>query len=125
MLQDSKLYDKASSSFFSFSARDAQPKAKVQAGASSGPSDSLYGGLAIILAGQTSVSTLKGDLRVEETGRMEYVPYFYNMASVQSAQYDYTFVTGGSLKLWFRDANTGSSSHADAVAAAREARHDL
>lgn len=84
--------------------REASAKIQYDSRDSYEHNESVYGGLALLFAGQTSISMLKGgDLKVEETGRIEYAPFFWELAPVESVQYNYPFVTGGNMKLWFRD----------------------
>lgn len=65
---------------------------------------SLNGGLAVVFMGETSVSSTKAKLKVEETGHLEYTPLFFAWARGKSYQYDYPLVKGGAMKLWLTEA---------------------
>lgn len=81
------------------------PAAKVaQADAQAngyGQVDKLYGGLALMIVGQTTVSSRQGNLKVEETGSIEYPIYFLELADGLTVQHNFPIVSPGDMKLLF------------------------
>jgi hypothetical protein len=63
------------------------------------PSSGLYGGMALVLMGETVVSSIAGGMRVERTGHMEYCAQFHAWAKGLDDAFDYPFVRGGAMKL--------------------------
>lgn len=62
----------------------------------------LYGGLAVVFTGETTVSSKRGGLKVEETGHLEYAPVFFAWVKDTPRKYEYPVVEGGSMELFFR-----------------------
>jgi len=62
----------------------------------------LYGGLAVVFTGETTVSSKRGGLKLEETGHVEYAPVFFAWVKDTPRKYEYPLVKGGSMELSFR-----------------------
>jgi hypothetical protein len=67
------------------------------------PGSGLYGGMALVLMGETVVSSMSGSMRVERTGHMEYCAQFLAWATGLADEFDYPFVRGGAMKLSFQE----------------------
>jgi hypothetical protein len=81
------------------------PKTTLQGGGSSAQARDvgLHGGMAIVLMGETVISSLSGGMRVERTGHMEYCAQFLAWATGLADEFDYPFVRGGAMKLSFQE----------------------
>jgi hypothetical protein len=72
------------------------------AGSTPDESSNLNGGLAFIFMGQTTLSSMKGGLQVEETGQLEYPAVFIPFSFAKGVPFDpdLVMVKGGNMKLW-------------------------
>jgi hypothetical protein len=79
------------------------PLAEQRWGRSTPDDSSGYnGGVAFVFMGQTTLSSVKGGLHVEETGQLEYTTMFVPYAIAKGVAYDpdLVMVKGGNMKLW-------------------------
>jgi hypothetical protein len=55
-----------------------------------GQVENLYGGLAVMIVGQTTVSSVQEGLKVEETGSIEYPIYFLELTNGRATECPYS-----------------------------------
>jgi hypothetical protein len=73
------------------------------------PKHGLYGGSALVFMGQVTISTMKGGMRVEETGHIEFTPAFSAYKKGVTLDQDFVMVKGGGMKIWTTEQERHSS----------------